>query len=65
MKLNKNQLARVIVTALYHHQRLVPADHWAVRARVRLTKDVLIHQYIMAVAALKSVGRGHLADEVW
>jgi len=65
MKLNKTQLAQVVVTALYHHQRLVPADHWAVKARTRLTKDVLVHQYIMAVAALKSVGREHLADEVW
>jgi hypothetical protein len=65
MKLNKTQLAQVVITALYDRPRLVPADHWAVKARVRLTKDVLIHQYILAVRALKSVGREHLADEIW
>jgi hypothetical protein len=58
MRLTKNDMARVIVTALYHRPELVAADHPEVLKRAaRGTVASLTSQHAMAMAAIQSVQR--------
>ena len=55
MRLTKLDMARVIVTALYNLDALVPADHpEAVRRAARGTVDQLQRQHKLAMAAIES-----------
>ncbi len=56
MKLTKNDMARVIVTALYNKSSLVAADHpEVVKRAARGTVASLTRQHAMAMAAIQSV----------
>ena len=59
MRLTKNDMARVIVTALYNKPELVAADHPEVlRRAARGTVESLSRQHSYAMAAIQSVQRG-------
>ena len=56
MRLTKNDMARVIVAALYNMKALPPADHFKVVSMARRSSvDELRDQHKRAVAAIESV----------
>lgn len=47
-KLTKNDMARVIVQALFALPRLPKIDHWMVVSKTRMKKVILTEQYKLA-----------------
>ena len=55
--LTKNDMARVIVQALYNMPKLPPSDHPKVTRRAKLEKTILRDQHQAAIAAINATIR--------
>lgn len=53
MRLTKEDMARVIATALLNLKELAPADHWKVKRLVRWHKDHLAEQHKVALRVIQ------------
>lgn len=57
VRLNKTQMARCIVQALYNRDRPPPADHGEVQMIAKRDRETVIRQFEMAEKAVASVGK--------
>jgi hypothetical protein len=63
--MTKNDMARVIITALYNRTYLVDADHPEVyRRATRCTKETLEGQLKMALRVLDVTNKMHLVTDI-